>query len=131
MIDNFLTNFSKFGVIHREEAKNHPEKLQTFINRGLVQKVRKKREVYYRFTIQALPLLNDYRQVLFHLLQLQAKLHPRSQVYASLLGDLRLFSETNKQAREFLFLGDWQLRRPPTPLQLELAYERYFSEKKC
>ena len=131
MNDHFLTLFSKFGVIHRQEAKNYPRELRALIRLGLVQKIRQKKEVYYRLTVKALPVLDDYRQLLFSLLQLRAKLHPRSQVYSSLLGDLRLFSESNKQAREFLFLGDWQLRRPPTPLQLELAYERYFSEKKC
>jgi len=131
MNDHFLTLFSKFGVIHRQEDKNYPQELGALIRLGLVQKIRQKKEVYYRLTVKALPVLDDYRQLLFSLLQLRAKLHPRSQVYSSLLGDLRLFSESNKQAREFLFLGDWQLRRPPTPLQLELAYERYFSEKKC
>lgn len=118
--------FSKLGVLHRSETKNHREELQALLKQGVVQKRRLKRNVYYQLTQKSLPFLEHYRELLVSSVRLQSSLYPRSPFYRSLLNDLRFMPEKDERAEAYLFLGDWQLKRPPTPLQLELAQERYF-----
>lgn len=128
LTNNIFSLFAKYGVLHRDSVKNYADELSALLRQGFVQKRRLKKAVYYQLTPKALPLLDHYRSALLSSAELQAKLHPRSQFYQSLLTDLRFVSEVDEKAQAYLFLGDWQLRRTPTPLQLELVQTRYFAE---
>jgi hypothetical protein len=45
------------------------------------------------------------------------------------LGDVRFLDEKNPAANKFLFLGDWQLKRPVVPSQLSLSKYRFYHEQ--
>ena len=124
-----LDKYAKDGVVHREVTKNDLPALKYLLAQGYAEKVRKKREVFYQLTEKALPLLDTHRQVLLDQAELLKQLQPRSKLYKALLEDLRFFDEKRAEAREFRFLGDWQLHRPPNKYQLALAQERFFEER--
>lgn len=116
--ENLLRKLTKFGVAHRDEVKHFASLLQGLLKRKLLKKVYKKGKVYYEFTDQALPFLEDYRQGLFSRVKNLNEGFPRRKVYSALLGDLRFLDESDPVAEEFRFLGDWQLKEPVVPSQL-------------
>ena len=123
-----VSKLSHYGVLSRLEVKNNASALNYLSRANYVQKVHRKKQVFYELTPQALPLLDEYRQFLLQLAKTYAQLHPRSVFYRSLLEELRFFDDKKKEAKQFLFLGDWQLQTPPSRYQLELAKNRYYEK---
>lgn len=126
---NLLKKLSRFGVLHRNDLKNDLALLKKFLRRGWAVPVFKKGRVYYQLTEKSLALLEEYRQELWHQAKLGHLLYPNSNAYRALVEDLRFLDEKHPVAREFLFLGDWQLKRPVVPSQLALAQYRYFQKQ--
>lgn len=124
--ENLLRKLTKFGVVHREEVKHFAPHLQGLVKRKLLRKVYRRGKVYYEFTDQSLPFLEDYRQGLYSRVKNLREGFPRRKVYSALLGDLRFLDESDPVAEDFRFLGDWQLKEPVVPSQLALAKARYF-----
>lgn len=124
--ENLLRKLTKFGVVHRDEVKHFASHLQGLLKRKLLRKVYRRGKVFYEFTDQALPFLENYRQGLFSRVRNLNEGFPRRKVYSALLGDLRFLDESDPVAEEFRFLGDWQLKEPVVPSQLALAKAKYF-----
>ena len=118
--------FAHHGVVHREAVKNSPTALRRLLRSGFVVKAYKKGKVYYELTDKALPLLELQRRKLVEEVEMRRLLEPKSLLYSSLLGDLRFLDERRPEAKDFLFLGDWQLTRPVVPSQLELSKLRFY-----
>lgn len=123
---NLFEKLSRFGTLPRGAAKNDAPYLQYLLKNDFVQRVPKKGRVFYELTEKALPLLEEYRQILFHEASLQSRLTPHSKFYRALLGDLRFLDEKNSRAEDFRFLGDWHLTRPVVSSQLKLSQMRYY-----
>jgi hypothetical protein len=120
---------SHFGALSRSAVKNDRADLRYLLKNGLVRKVVRKGRVFYELTEKALPLLDEYRQVLLHKASLLNRLTPHAKLYRALLGDLRFLDEKNPRAEEFRLLGDWHLMRPVVSSQLKLSQMRYYSEQ--
>jgi hypothetical protein len=121
-----FSQFARSAVLPREETRNYMAEVKTLLRQGYARKLHVRGRVFYALTNKALPLLEDYRQSLLFSAKVQARLHKRSRFYQALLGDLRFLDEKSKEASAYLFLGDWQLHRPVTELQLDLAKQRYW-----
>lgn len=128
-IDKPFNLLARHGISPQYELKNYSEAFKLFLKKGFVQKWWIGKNVFLALTPKALPLLEHYRLLLLHFIAIKAFLHPRSTLYDALLNDLRFLDTTQKEAREFLFLGDWQLHRKPTLIQLQLSQQRYLNEK--
>lgn len=126
---NLLKKLSQFGVSHRSDLKNDLALLKKFLRRKWVVQVFKKGRVYYQLSEKSLALLEEYRQELWHQARLGHMLYPNSNVYRALVEDLRFLDEKHPVAKEFLFLGDWQLKRPVVASQLVLAQYRYYQRQ--
>jgi hypothetical protein len=126
---SLFNKFSRFGVLPRAAAKNDGVDLKYLLKNNFVRRVPKKGHVFYELTEKALPLLEEYRQVLLHKAALQNRLTPHSKFYRALLGDLRFLDEKNPRAEEFQLLGDWHLMRPVVSSQLQLSQMRYYREQ--
>lgn len=127
---SLFEKFSRFGVLSRVAAKNDRPYLKYLLKNDFVRRVPKKGRVFYELTEKALPLLEEYRQVLLHKASLQSRLTPHAKIYRALLGDLRFLNEKNPGAEEFRLLGDWHLRRPVVSSQLKLSQMRYYREQR-
>lgn len=125
---NLVEKFATFGVLHRNQIKNDLVTLRRLIKRGYVEKVYKKRQVFYQLTKLALPLLDYVRQTQLSRAQLMASLHPRSLFYRALIEDIRFLDESRPMAQDWMFLGDWRLTKPPNRYQLTLAQLRYYDQ---
>ena len=123
---NSLEKFSNFGVLPREAVRNDASALRFLLRNDFVHKVYQKGRVYYELTAKALPLLEDYRQILLHQASLHYRLTPQSQFYRALLGDLRFLNEQHPLAEAYRLLGDWHLTRPVVASQLKLSQMRYY-----
>lgn len=128
LLTELLQDFCQNGVLHREQVKNYFSLVNRLIRSGYVKKVYKKRKVFYELTEQALPLLDCLRGKMLEEVRLRSMLGKKSW-YRSLLEDLRFLDEKKPEAKEFLFLGDWQLRRPVVPSQLELSKLRFYQKQ--
>ncbi len=126
---NLLKKLSRFGVSRRNDLKNDLALLKKFLRRRWVVQVFKNGKVYYQLTEKSLGLLEEYRQELWHQARLGAMLYPNSNAYRALVEDLRFLDEKHVVAKEFLFLGDWQLKRPVVASQLALAQQRYYQRQ--
>jgi len=129
MIDIFKKLYS-YGVLPRASFKSGREhqRLKLALRRKLVRKIHVRGKVFYELTEKTLPILELLRRQLLEEVKLKQWLYPQSQVYRALLGDLRFLDEKNPRAREFLFLGDWQLRQPVVPSRLKLSQERFYQK---
>jgi len=123
---NVLEKLLKYGVSHREELKHYARPLQGLVKKKWVEKLHRKGKVFYAFTEEALPFLEEYRQRRVLELKVLNKVFPRNKVYSALLGDLRFLDEDAREAEDFRFLSDWQLKEPVLPSQLALSKERFF-----
>ena len=131
MKESFLrlvARFARYGVLHREAVKNDLTTLNKLVRNELVQKTYKSGRVFYELTEKALPLLEHQRKKLLEEVQMKALLETRGTFYSSLLNDVRFLDEKKPEAKEFLFLGDWQLVRPVVTPQLELAKLRFYKD---
>lgn len=128
-IFRLVSHFATYGVLHREGVKNNFPALHQLMKQRFVSKTYKNGRVFYELAPKALPLLEQQRKRLLEGAKLMFLLHPHSSVYSSLTGDVRFLDENRPEARDFLFLGDWQLQRPVVPSQLELAKLRFYTEK--
>lgn len=120
---------SHFGVLPRSAVRNDLGDLRYLLKNGVVRKVVRKGRVFYELTEKALPLLDDYRQVLLHKAALLNRLTPHAKLYRALLEDLRFLDEKNPKAEEFRLLGDWHLMRPVVSSQLKLSQMRFYREQ--
>lgn len=123
-----FARFSQRGVLHREEVKNDPDALVRLSRAGFVQKVFRSGRVFYELTPASLLLLEQHRKKMLEEVKLRAMLEKNNPHLSSLLSDVRFLDEKNPVAREFLFLGDWQLTRPVVLSQLELAKLRFYQK---
>ncbi len=123
-----LEKLAKFGVLPRDAVKNDRAALRVFLHKKFAVKVPKKGRVFYELTERALPLLEEYRHILLHKAQLQARLAPNSKFHRALLGELRFLDDQHSQAPEYRLLGDWQIRRPVVAGQLLLSQRRYYQD---
>jgi len=123
-----FSQFARLAVLTRDETRNYMVEVKTLLHQGYARKLHVRGRVFYALTNKALPLLEDYRQSLLFSAKVEARLHKRSYFYKALLTDLRFLDEKCKEARNYLFLGDWQLQRPVTELQLNLAKQRFWDE---
>jgi hypothetical protein len=127
--NSFLKKLTKHGVVPFAAVRNYLPELEELKRRELVRKVWNKGRVYYEVTEKALPLLDAFREQLLAEVKKRAFLSPRSKLYSALLGDVRFLDEKNPAANKFLFLGDWQLKRPVVPSQLSLSKYRFYHEQ--
>ena len=125
--ENILKRFARFGVVHREAVKNDHAALQHLINQGFASKTFRSGRVFYELTEKALPLLECQRRKLLEDARMHAMIDERSAVHRALLDDVRFLNEKNPEARKFLFLGDWQLKKPVFYSQLQLSQLRFYS----
>jgi hypothetical protein len=126
---NLLEKMSHFGASPRSAVRNQRSDLRYLLKNGLARKAVRKGRVFYELTEKALPLLEDYREMLLHKAALLNRLTPHAKLYRALLEDLRFLDEKNPRAEEFRLLGDWHLLRPVVPSQLKLAQMRYYREQ--
>lgn len=124
-----MARFAHHGVLHREEVKNNLPTVNKLMRNGFVQKTYKSGRVFYELTEKALPLLEHHRKKLLEEVKMRALLESRNTFYPSLLDDVRFLDEKKAEAKEFLFLGDWQLNRPVVLPQLELAKLRFYEDE--
>ncbi|EKD42556.1 MAG: hypothetical protein ACD_73C00107G0001 [uncultured bacterium] len=129
ILNSLLAKFSKYGVLHRDVVRQDQTSLKRFLNLGFSQKIYQRGQVFYELTQKALPLLENYRKILLEEASLMALLCPWSKVYTALLDDVRFLDSENPKAQDFLFLGDWQLKRPVVASQLELSKYRYYEKR--
>lgn len=126
---SLFNKMSHFGVLPRSAVRNDLGGLRYLLKSGVVRKVVRKGRVFYELTEKALPLLDDYRQVLLHKAALLNRLTPHAKLYRALLEDLRFLDEKNPKAEEFRLLGDWHLMRPVVSSQLKLSQMRFYREQ--
>lgn len=124
-----LSKFARYGVLHREAVKNEMAVLKRLLRGGFAAKAYKQGRVFYELTEKALPLLEYHRKKLLAEAGIRACLPKAPAFYSAFLEDVRFVDEKSAEARDFLFLGDWQLVRPLVPAQLELAKHRFYREK--
>ncbi len=129
MMYNLFNKMSHFGALPRSAVRNDRADLRYLLKNGLARKVVRKGRVFYELTEKALPLLDNYRQVLLHKAALLNRLTPHAKLYRALLEDLRFLDEKNPKAEEFRLLGDWHLVRPVVSSQLKLAQMRFYREQ--
>lgn len=125
---NILKRFARFGVMHREAVKNDPAALKHLLNQGFARKAYRSGRVFYELTEKALPLLECQRKKLLEDARMQALIDERSAVHCALLDDVRFLDEKDPEAQKFIFLGDWQLKKPVVPAQLLLAQLRFYCD---
>lgn len=123
---NIIKKIAQNGVLHRDEVKNDMEVIAKLKRRGLLRRVHHGKKVFYELTEKALPILELRRRAILEEARLLARLHKPPSIYHALLDDVRFLDENHPDAEYFKFLGDWQLRRPTVPAQLELAKLRYY-----
>lgn len=121
-----LEKLLHFGVVSRDQVRNDHTLLRRFLRFGFVKKVSKRGRVFYELTNKALPLMDDYRQILLQNARIRQRLAPQSKFYQALLEDIRFLDEYHPEAEDFRLLGDWQLKRPIVESQIELAKQRYY-----
>lgn len=126
--ENMFKRFSRFGVVHREAVKNDRAALKHLMSRGFARKVSRSGRVFYELTEKALPLLECQRRKLLEDARMHAMINKRSAVYRALLDDVRFLDETNPEAQKFIFLGDWQLKKPVVHAQLLLSQLRFYND---
>jgi hypothetical protein len=124
-----FNKMSHFGALPRSAVKNDRACLRYLLKNGVARRVVRKGRVFYELTEKALPLLDDYRQVLLHKAALLHRLTPHAKLYRALLEDLRFLDEKNPKAEEFRLLGDWHLVRPIVSSQLKLSQMRFYREQ--
>lgn len=129
MICNLFYKMSHLGALPRSAVRNDQANLRYLLKNGLARQVVLKGRVFYELTEKALPLLEEYRQVLLHKASLLNRLTPHAKIYRALVNDLRFLDEKNPRAEEFRLLGDWHLTRPVVPSQLKLAQMRYYRQQ--
>lgn len=129
MLLHLFNKMSHFGALPRSAVKNDRAGLRYLLKNGVARKVVRKGRVFYELTEKALPLLDDYRQVLLHKAALLNRLTPHAKLYRALFEDLRFLDEKNPKAEEFRLLGDWHLMRPVVSSQLKLAQMRFYREQ--
>ena len=93
-----FTRFARYGVLHREQVKNDILALDRLINLGFVCKVYNSGRVFYELTEAAIPPLEQYRKKLLEEARLCLALNRNSQVFDSILGDLRFLDDSNPDA---------------------------------
>ena len=125
--ENILKRFARFGVVHREAVKNDQAALKHLISQGFARKAYRSGRVFYELTEKALPLLECQRRKLLEDARMHAIIDERSAIHRALLDDVRFLNEKNPEARRFLFLGDWQLKKPVVYSQLQLSQLRFYS----
>lgn len=126
-IFKLLARFCQYGVLRRDEVKNDIQMLKRLIRVGLVNKVHREGRVFYELTQKALPMVEIFRKMILEEVHLRLMLNPRSPFYSALIEDLRFLDENCPEAQSFMLLGDWQIRSPVVPAQLELAKLRFYS----
>lgn len=123
-----LSKFLPYGTLHREQVKNELLMVRQLCRRGVLKKAYHRGKVFYELTPQAVPQLEHSRKILLEQAQLEASLS-RSSFFDALLNDLRFLNEKDPHARQFMFLGDWQLTKPVVPSQLELSKLRFYQSR--
>ena len=130
LVARLLKKFVLHGVLEREKVKNEMPVVRSFVRRGLSRKVYIKGRVFYELTEKALPMLDHFRLMLLNEAKLKNIVFPRrSHFYQALLEDVRFLDVADKEAKDFLFLGDWQLCREPVWSQLQLSQYRYYCDR--
>ena len=124
-----LRQFSRFGILHRDDVKNYLGEVEKLITKGFVQKTYRKGKVFYELTPRAIPILELERTSLLAEVKMFAQLTKSSSIYNRFLEDIRLLNEKDKKAADFIFLNDWQLKDPVVPAQLELSKFRYLKSR--
>ena len=124
-----LARFAQHGVLHREAIKNNGAAILKLQRLGMLKRVRKQKQVFYELTDRALPLLETQRRLLLEQAKLYATLEKRSFFYRALLDDIRFLNVHHPEAKNFLFLGNWDLHRSSAKFQLELAKYRYYRSR--
>jgi len=125
---NILKRFARFGVVHREAVKNDHAALKHLINQGFARKAYRSGRVFYELTEKALPLLECQRRKLLEDARMHALIDERSAVHRALLDDVRFLNEKNSEAQKYIFLGDWQLKKPVVKSQLLLSQLRFYTD---
>lgn len=128
-MSGLFARFCRYGVLHRDDVKNDLPALKRLIREGLVNKVYRQGRVFYELTEKALPMVEIFRKIVLEEAHLRSLLDPRSPFYSALIEDLRFLDEHSPEAESFIFLGDWQIKSPVVPAQLELAKLRFYSHK--
>lgn len=125
---NIIARFAQKGVLHREKVKNDLNVVNRLLRLGLLRKVHRNRKVFYELTEKSVPLLEARRKAMLEELKILASIHKSPSVFHFLIGDIRFLDEKHKAAKQFRFLGDWQIKRPVVPAQLELAKLRFYKK---
>ncbi len=126
--NNIMRRFACYGVLHREAVKNDRTALGQLIRRGFAQKAYRSGRLFYELTEKALPLLECQRIKLLEDAQMHLLIEDGSAFFRALFDDVRFLDETSPEAQDFIFLGDWQLRRPVVPSQLLLSQLRFYRD---
>ncbi len=126
-ISNVIKKFSRFAVLSRADVKNELPAVSYLIRRGFVRKVYKNGRVFYELTEKALGPLEKVRLGLLAEAQLRKEICPRQRkFYKILLEDIRFLDTSDKEAKDFRFLGDWRLHMAPVESQLLLSKLRFY-----
>ena len=125
-IINIIARFAREGVLHRDEVKNDTVAIRRLLHHGFIRKVQRNRKVFYELTEKTISILEVRRRMILDEVRLLAALHKPPSIFHSLLGDVRFFDEKHESAKQFKFLGDWQLTKPVVSSQLELAKLRFY-----
>lgn len=125
---NLVAMFARDGTTHREEVKNDKAMVEKLVRMGLVKKIRRNRKVFYELTEKALPILEARRKILLEEAKIMTALCKPPSIFNALVDDTRFLDEKHAVAARFKFLGDWQLARPVTLAQLELAKMRFYKK---
>lgn len=127
---NLLVKFAVSGVLPRDRVKNDLRAVASLVCKGWLRKVFLKKRVYYELTAEAVSLLEHRRLMLLEEAKLRKRLNlRRKDFYDALLNDVRFLNPSDKEADDFLFLGDWRLNLSVTKSQLELAQFRYYQKE--
>ncbi|MCB1215126.1 MAG: hypothetical protein KDK66_06585 [Deltaproteobacteria bacterium] len=123
-----LSKLSNQGVVHRDQVKNDTKAVKRLLYLGYLKEVHRRGRVYLELTEKALPLLDSQRTLLLERAKLFCRLSPQSKFYQALLGDLRFLDSKHPKASKYLFLGNWDLKRPVRHNQLKLSQYRYYEQ---
>ena len=126
---NIIRRFARHGVLHREAVKNDRAALGQLMRLGFVRKAYRNGRLFYELTEKAIPLLELQRIKLLEDARMHSIIEGRSAFFHALLDDVRFLDDTSTEAKEFLFLGDWQLTRPVVSSQLSLAQLRFYRNR--
>ena len=130
MGSDLFAKLAKLGVVPREQVKNNLKEATALVRHGLLKKVYRKKRVFYELTEDSRPLLNRFRLKLLEEARLRFSLCPRRKnFYRALLDDIRFLDTSKKEAKDFLFLGDWRLNMPPVSSQLKLSQFRLYQKE--